>query len=1376
MRGRRRWAVVTVAMVLLLSWFGGCTNPEGVHSIPAVVKISPDTLTILTGQTSQLTATAWDANGKELRVGAVTWSSKTPAVATVSSAGLVTGLVLGRDAITAIVNGISGTALVTVLTPTLAKVTVSPDSTGIPSNGTLQLSATLDDGNGHTLIDGPVTWVTRDPSVATVSRAGLVTAVDSGRDTITAFSGATTGVAILDVRGPEQPGSNGILVSDLAPKPTPEAALGSLPPRAPGVAQSSSAAEDSVTYVAIPPGTVPDGLTAKAFNPATGSLVTAAMNAGGLDPVPVGAKAGDTVTVSTTTSGGVTRTIRVPVSSATAPIVIRGQPPKKRTDVPLNSVMAFVFSEPVDPHTISTQTVQLVKAGQLVPGQPVVQQGGLRVDFIPDAPLDPQSTYTLLVTTAVKSLKGRPLGKAEVSTFSTGTFIGGLSFVFVTPSSAAIVIGGAIQLTATPADTFGDPVRVGPVSWTTDNANVAVVSPSGLVTAVGQGQTTIRATVNGVSGQSIIQVVPPTSLILDGVWDWTERIVATSVTCNDTGSYAFTQVGVNFTGQSQQVGSCATPGDNVRTDPVTTGLISGNDISFGVGSGGNTCSYTGHATGTPASSVSGTVSCSDGSTGTWSAVRKEPVASVSVTPATLALFPGNRSRLTAALLDGRGRRLFFRSVAWASDRPLVASVDGTGFVTANDSGSATITADAAGTVGTSSLRVNPHVASVTVRPVVDSIAPGATAQFTAVAKDAAGNPISGVPMSWSSSNATVATVSGTGLATGLAAGTTLVGASVDNAGAAATLTVTGNPVDIGGQWRFAETWYGGNYDEYAYHLCDDTGSVTLTQIGFTFTGTEQRAGTCPDESPFPVRGGLVNGRLADFVMGCGYSVVIQGSLADRMMMLGNASGCPDSNTFVTSFQAVRVGATASITLQPGEASLVPGDSVSLRAVLRDAVGDTLTLFPITWSSDNPAVARVSPSGVVTGVGPGTATISAGADGRIGTATISVITVSFSSVSAGYGRTCGVTLGGAPFCWGNGASFPRTVSVSTLGGLTFASASIGWTHACLLSTQAAAYCWGANEYGEVGNAAYPSYASPVAVTGGLSFAQISAGPEYTCGATTGGVAYCWGRNYLGELGIGAATGPESCAGIMPCSTSPIPATNLPAITSVSAAGDHTCALASSGQAYCWGRNDSGELGIGTTTGPELCLGYLSCSTAPAAVAGGHAFIALSAGGSFTCGLIENGAMYCWGFNVVGQLGSGTTTGPEACGAGNDLPCSTRPVAVVGGLAFASFSVGVNHACGLTATGAAYCWGLNDAGQLGIGYAGGPESCFSNFACSTRPLGVVGGLTFSSITAGADYTCGITTSRETYCWGYNTSGQVGDGTTTNRSIPVKVAGQP
>ena len=405
-------ARITVALLLVLGWLVGCTRDIVGPSAVATVKISPDTLTTMTGQTTQLTAAVSDAAGKVLLGRVVIWSSQRSDVATVSTSGLLTGVALGRDTITATVDGVSGKAVVTVLTPTPAKVTVSPDSTGIPSNGTLQLTAILDDGNGRTLSGAPVTWATRNPAVATVSRAGLVTAVAAGRDTITASSGGKTGVAVLDVGGLVAPPPMGILVSDLAPKPTPQVALVSLRARTAGLARLNSAS-DSVTYVAIPPGTVPGGVTAQVFNPASASLVTAAMTDGGLDPVPVGAKDGDTVTIVTTSAGGVTAATRAPVSTATPPIVIRSEPPARRTDVPLNGVMAFVFSEPVDAQTISAQTVQLVKDGQLVSGVPVLQPGGLRVDFIPDAALDPQATYTLLVTTAVKSLKGQPLQQAD---------------------------------------------------------------------------------------------------------------------------------------------------------------------------------------------------------------------------------------------------------------------------------------------------------------------------------------------------------------------------------------------------------------------------------------------------------------------------------------------------------------------------------------------------------------------------------------------------------------------------------------------------------------------------------------------------------------------------------------------------------------------------------------------------------------------------------------------------------------------------------------------------------------------------------------------------------------------------------------------------
>ena len=688
----------------------------------------------------------------------------------------------------------------------------------------------------------------------------------------------------------------GILVSDLAPKPTPQVALVSLRARTAGLARLNSAS-DSVTYVAIPPGTVPGGVTAQVFNPASASLVTAAMTDGGLDPVPVGAKDGDTVTIVTTSSGGVTAATRAPVTTATPPIVIRSEPPARRTDVPLNGVMAFVFSEPVDAQTISAQTVQLVKDGQLVSGVPVLQPGGLRVDFIPDAALDPQATYTLLVTTAVKSLKGQPLRQAEVFSFTTGTSVGGVSFVFVTPTSAAIVVGGAIQLTATPADTGGDPVRASPVTWSTDNPSVAVVSASGLVTAVGLGQATISASVDGgrVTGLAHIQVVPPTSLIIDGVWDWTERIVGSSVTCNDTGSYAFTQVGVTFSGQSQQVGSCRTPGDNASIAAVSLGVISGSDISFTVG---GFCNYTAHAAGTPASSLSGAVTCGDGSTGTWSAVRQLPVGTVTVTPSTATLFPGNAAQLAAALADGQGNRVFFRPVAWLSDKPSVATVSGSGLVTAS----------AGGKSATATITVLAPVASVKVTPVFDTIATGGTVQYSAVPMDAAGNPLTGRAVGWSSSNATVATITGTGLATAVAAGGTSIFASVENVTVSTPLTVTGTPVAIAGEWSFTEEFDGYDVDGNPVVVCADAGSLLLSQNGLSFTGTSVQDGSCADETQRQVTSGVLSGRVLSYSAGgCGYLTTVG---TTQPTPLSGSGSCPGGLT--VSVQGVRVGPPTSL--------------------------------------------------------------------------------------------------------------------------------------------------------------------------------------------------------------------------------------------------------------------------------------------------------------------------------------------------------------------------------------------------------------------------------------------------------------------------------
>ena len=199
------------------------------------------------------------------------------------------------------------------------------------------------------------------------------------------------------------------------------------------------------------------------------------------------------------------------------------------------------------------------------------------------------------------------------------------------------------------------------------------------------------------------------------------------------------------------------------------------------------------------------------------------------------------------------------------------------------------------------------------------------------------------------------------------------------------------------------------------------------------------------------------------------------------------------------------------------------------------------------------------------------------------------------------------------------------------------------------------------------------------------------------------------------------------------------------------GTHTCGE-THGVAYCWGYPQYGVLGDGGT----------SPHATPAPVAGGRHFFEITTGAQHSCGVMVGGAAYCWGHNIQGALGDGTTTD------------RTTPVAVSGGLSFLSVSGGAGFTCAKTSAGQAYCWGDNLLGQLGTGSNAGPQGCEFGRPCSRDPVAVAGGLTFISVSAGAAHACAVTTGFLAYCWGDNTAGALGDGTTTSRAAPVAVAG--
>src|SRR2546422_757831 len=263
-------------------------------------------------------------------------------------------------------------------------------------------------------------------------------------------------------------------------------------------------------------------------------------------------------------------------------------------------------------------------------------------------------------------------------------------------------------------------------------------------------------------------------------------------------------------------------------------------------------------------------------------------------------------------------------------------------------------------------------------------------------------------------------------------------------------------------------------------------------------------------------------------------------------------------------------------------------------------------------------------------------------------------------------------------------------------------------------------------------------TPFAVT--LTFAAVTASGLHTCGLTiVTGAAYCWGANGSGQLGDGTKTN-QSSPGVVQAPAG----VGFPAGAGGAA---HTCGVTAAGAAYCWGDNGFGQLGDGTTTSQSSPV----LVQAPPGVS----FAAVTGGVADTCGVTAAGIAYCWGRNLEGQLGDGTTT--------NRL----TPVLVQApaGVSLAAAGAGDFHTCGVTATGAAYCWGANGSGQLGDG---------TNTTNRLTPVLVQApaGVSFAAVTAGAVHPCGVTAAGPAYCWGRNVEGQLGDGTTTDRLTPVRV----
>ena len=344
--------------------------------------------------------------------------------------------------------------------------------------------------------------------------------------------------------------------------------------------------------------------------------------------------------------------------------------------------------------------------------------------------------------------------------------------------------------------------------------------------------------------------------------------------------------------------------------------------------------------------------------------------------------------------------------------------------------------------------------------------------------------------------------------------------------------------------------------------------------------------------------------------------------------------------------------------------------------------------------------------------------------------------------------------------------PRTASSYTDGGLpnnashtwNLAALAAGWSSApatvsATASCPPVAQAWGSNQYQQIGDGTTTDRAVPVNVSlpPGVTVTAVADGVSFSLALTSTGAVYAWGYNAEGEFGNGTTSVPGG----------PV-AVNIPGgvtITAIAAGGSHALALASNGTVYAWGSNTSGQLGDNTTTTrltPVQVRGV-----------GGTGYLAniksIAAGGSHSLALSNTGAVYAWGSNTYGQLGDNTTTTRLT-------PVQVTAVGGSGTLAnITAISAGTSHSLAVNTNGAVFAWGLNSTGQLGD-----TTTTQQNAPVRVKAVSGASNLTgIKSVAAGETHSLAVATNGSMYAWGYNAKGELGNGTTTSTLRPVKVS---
>jgi uncharacterized protein YjdB len=1066
------------------------------------VTLSPSEIAIRAGETATLTVALADRHGGKLTGRELGWHSSAEKVAVVDARGVVTGLAEGIGEITVRVEGKHATARVKVSPAAVASVSIS-EPKPIIAGDRVQLQVQLKDGRGQLLTGRAVRWSSSSPAIATVTSDGHVTGMAAGSAKITAECEGKSGTAGVTVQ--PVPAASIMIEGGVEPLP-----VG-------GVATLKALVKDARGNL----------LAGREVAWASSAARIATVNAQGV----VATKAAGEATITATVEGKKAE-LRVTVVAPVEPVA----PPKPVTASPTPSI-AEARTEviaPAEPKEAGVRTEVVAPRREPVRAAPPSGGKGKLIGVVAGVAVVAAVAF-LVLQRGGRSGANEPLPPAPQPAPTPAP--APVASVNISSEPGPVAVGRTRQLAAVVRDASGNELTGRGLAWTSSDPAVAEVSALGAVTGLKPGAATITATAEGRSGSFALTVEAPTSNL----------------------PAAVASVSVNGGGRALEVGE--TMSLSAAAKDAKGSVLGDRTIVWSTGDPqvvlvGSTGLVTAVGPGTAAISAS-----SEGKSGevrvTVNAPKPKPkppepgpvpapapvpvaVASVSLTPDAPAITTGSTLQLSVAALDDKKKPVTDRPVTWKSSDERIAKVSADGLVTGVAKGSATITATVEGKSASSRVTVNEAtvaVASVLLTAKTRSLKVGETTTWAAVARDGRGKDLSDRAIGWVSSAPEIATVSGAGLITAVAAGTAEIRAESEGKSSAERVTVAAAPAPPPAPTPGPPTPAGGN------------------------TALLPRAGV---EAGGGFACGIAPSGAVCWGAGTSGITAVEGTAGITQLTLGRAHACG---------------------LLPGGRAVCWGDN--RLGQLGSASAGATTAAPVTGDLSFSAIAAGAAH--TCGIAGGKAYCwGKGKEGQLGDGDASdrkrPVAVkggqSFVVISAGGDHSCAISGGGKAYCWGDGFSGQlgfggqdrQVEPVDVSGGQKYERIAAGGKHTCALAAGGKIYCWGSNESGQLGDGSKSDRSNPVPVSSSAIFKDVSAGANHSCGLTAGGEAYCWGENRMGQLGDGTKNDRNK----------PVAVIGGQVFASVSAGEGVSCAMTRGGEALCWGRNDRGQLGDGTTT--------------------------------------------------------------------------------------------------------------------------------------------------------------------------------------------------